>query len=214
MKFSCINIFCLFIIIIFIYYFYEQYYIESINGNLIDDNIIYIKNYLNYNDFVYIKNLFNKNNDDLIYEKFRYTKPIYDNHILDIIYSRESILKIQSLINNRIYKSKFPPEYRIYPSNSQGMPWHSDTLLYDKPQYEVILTLSNNSNSETHWIDANNKLNTLWTEPNSILIVKANGYKHHVTPITNNGTRSIIKYILTQSNTINNNYLRELSRFK
>ena len=117
------------------------------------------------------------------------------------------------MINNKIYESEFPPEYRIYPSNTPGMHWHSDLLLYDKPQYEIILTLSNDSNSLTEWIDNNGALHSLWTEPNSILVVKANGYKHHVTPITNNGTRSIIKYILTQSDNFNNNFVNELRRF-
>ena len=43
--------------------------------------------------------------------------------------------KIQKKLNNKIYKSDFPIEHRIYYTKSPGMQWHSDTLLYEKPQY-------------------------------------------------------------------------------
>ena len=92
------------------------------------------------------------------------------------------------------------------------MKWHIDTLLYDKPQYELIYTIDNSSNSVTEWIDDKGNKNQLWTEPNSLLIVKANGYNHNVTPVTI-GTRHILKLIYTQSKKYNDNYLHELKRF-
>ena len=42
----------------------------------------------------------------------------------------------------------FPVELRRYPVGS-SMGWHKDEALYEKPQLEVVLTLSNTSDSET-----------------------------------------------------------------
>ena len=92
------------------------------------------------------------------------------------------------------------------------MKWHSDTLLYDLPQYEAIYTLHNNSDSLTKWIDEDGQEHSIWTKPNSMLIVKAQGLKHMVTAV-NNGTRSILKLIYTQTTTTNNNYSNEIKRF-
>ena len=83
----------------------------------------------------------------------------------------------------------------------------------DKPQYEAVYTIRNNTDSLTEWIDDNNKIHSVWTKPNSIMIVKAQGYKHHVTPV-NDGEREILKLIYTQSDNINNNYRREMERFR
>ena len=148
---KCLLISIILIIILFIIYQNTYNYQNNLN-----DNVIYIKNYFSNDDFIKVQQLLNNNREDFIYENFRYIKPIYDENILDILYSPNSIDKIQPFINNKIFKSNFPPEYRMYPSHSKGMPWHSDTLLYDKPQYEVIFTLSNGSNSVTEWIDDNN----------------------------------------------------------
>ena len=114
--------------------------------------------------------------------------------------------------NYNIFKSDFPIEYRIYPKNSKGMNLHSDTLLYDLPQYEAIYTIHNHSDSLTKWEDENNTEYSVWTKPNSMLIVKAAGLRHMVTPVTT-GTRSILKLIYTQSDNTNNNYKNELIRF-
>ena len=92
------------------------------------------------------------------------------------------------------------------------MEWHSDLLMYQKPQYEAIYTIRNTSNSLTEWIDERGKKHSKWTEPNSILIVKANGYRHHVLPVET-GEREIMKLIYTQTKEINNNYTEELERF-
>ena len=92
------------------------------------------------------------------------------------------------------------------------MKWHSDTLLYELPQYEAIYTIDNNSDSLTKWIDRESNDNSIWTKPNSLLIVKANGYKHSVTPL-NKGTRTILKLIYTQTDKTNHNYDKEMLRF-
>ena len=70
----------------------------------------------------------------------------------------------------------------------------------------------NVSDSLTKWIDDDGKEHSIWTKPNSILIVKAQGLKHMVTPV-NNGTRSILKLIYTQSENKNKNYHNEIKRF-
>ena len=89
---------------------------------------------------------------------------------------------------------------------------HIDTLLYEEPQYEAVYTIRNTSNSYTEWIDGDNIKHSEWTEPNSLLIVKAKGYKHHVTPVLN-GEREILKLIYTQTDKVNDNYRREIQRF-
>ena len=52
-----------------------------------------------------------------------------------------------------------------------------------------------------------------WTKPNSMLIVKALGYEHSVTP-PKTGEREILKMIYTQSDNPNDNYyVIEMNRF-
>ena len=75
-----------------------------------------------------------------------------------------------------------------------------------------LVALKDQSNSYTKWIDDDGKLHKKWTKPNSILIVKALGYEHSVTP-PKTGEREILKMIYTQSDKPNNNYYREMTRF-
>ena len=176
------------------------------------DEVYYIEDFLSKNDHEYIKN-YVKNINNMKNESFRYIKPINDKNIQEIFYSENIINKIESIIDNKIKESNFPIEYRIYPKGSEGMKCHKDTLLYDKPQYEAIFTINNESNSVTQWKDNYGQIHGLWTEPNSLLIVKANGYEHHVTPPVV-GEREILKLIYTQSDIVNNNYKKEIKRFK
>ena len=120
--------------------------------------------------------------------------------------------KIQKRLNNTIYRSTFPIEHRLYPIDSPGMKWHTDLLMYEKPQYEAIYTIRNESKSVTQWKDGDGKINEIWTEPNSILLVKARGYEHHVTP-PKIGEREILKLIYTQTDKTNDNYENEMKRF-
>ena len=92
------------------------------------------------------------------------------------------------------------------------MKWHKDTLLYEEPQYEAIYTIDNQSSSMTQWKDETGKIHEVWTEPNSLLVVKAHGYEHHVTPPLS-GEREILKLIYTQTNNVNANYHKEMLRF-
>ena len=85
-------------------------------------------------------------------------------------------------------------EYRYYGVGGM-MDWHRDTQLYDVPQYELVFTVDNTSDSETQWIDERSgELRSLRTEPNSLMIVRAGGVLHRVTPVSRGG-RSIIKFV-------------------
>lgn len=174
-----------------------------------EKNTIYISNFLSDEDFNNLKKYLDYNK--FKNENFRNIKPIYNKNISNIFYSPFYLNKINKIINKKLFKSSFPIEHRIYPTGSQGMKWHLDTLLYDKPQYEAVFTIYNNSDSLTEWIDKNNKISR-WTEPNSLLLVKAQGNYHRVTPIKK-GEREILKIIYTQSNKTNKNYDKELKRF-
>lgn len=179
-----------------------------------NDNVVYIKNFLNKNDFNKIKQL-NTDKNNFKHEKFRYIRPLdrnMDNYVYNIFYDTKYIRKLQRHLKPKIFESEFPIEHRIYDKDSEGMKWHKDTLLYKKPQYEAIFTIDNMSKSETHYKDENDKLHKIWTEPNSLLVVKAQGYLHGVTP-TLTGERQILKLIYTQTNEINENYIQEMKRF-
>ena len=195
----------LFVLLIFIY---NDSNYDYYNG----DELIYVRNILNEKDFNEVLRL-NRDKTTFKNEDYRYIKPLKDQNINDIFYSDKYINKLKDLLQNEgIFESDFPIEHRIYPVGSQGMKWHRDTLMYDLPQYEGVFTIRNQSDSETQWIDEKNKKNSIWTEPNSFLIVKAHGFNHHVTPVLK-GEREILKMIYTQSNQTNDNYLREMKRF-
>ena len=156
----------------------------------------------------------NTNKNSFKNEDYRFIKPLKPNTISNhIFYSNKYVQKIREELNNQNVKSSnFPIEHRIYPINSKGMEWHIDTLMYDIPQYEAVFTIRNNSRSYTEWEDNNGKIHRKWTKPNSILIVRAKGYKHRVTP-PKTGEREILKLIYTQSDKPNDNYYREMKRF-
>ena len=200
----------LFIIFILIGNFY--YSIENFKQS--KNDIYYIEDFFTPNEFELISNhLKNIPRKSLKNEKFRLVSTLDNKMISNILYSQQNINKINKIVGKTLFKSDFPIEYRIYPTKSPGMRCHTDTLLYDLPQYEVVLTINNTSDSFTNWYSYNNDEHKIYTKPNSLLLVKAKGNRHCVSPI-NKGKRSIIKYIYTQSNRYNDNYLRELTRFK
>ena len=88
-----------------------------------------------------------------------------------------------------------PVEFRVYPSGS-CMDWHQDVALYVEPQYELVFTLENSSDSQTQWQDEHGRRRGGWTEPNSVLMVRAEHVVHRVTPVTR-GERSIVKFVYT-----------------
>lgn len=82
-----------------------------------------------------------------------------------------------------------PIEYRQYPCGSEGIPWHKDTPY---GQYlECVFTLENTSDSETMY-SSTFKTYSVWTTPNSLIIVRPNDVWHTVTPVSK-GERTILK---------------------
>jgi len=175
------------------------------------DEVYYIDNFLTNEEYNYIKN-YTRSIKNLKSEKFRLIKPILENKINNIFYSEKYINKIKEIINEDIKKSDFPIEFRVYPTGSEGMKCHKDTLLYEKPQYEMVYTIENESDSYTNWYSYLGWNNIIYTKPNSLIIVKAQGTIHCVSPI-NKGYRTILKLIYTQTEKYNENYLKEIKRF-
>jgi hypothetical protein len=91
--------------------------------------------------------------------------------------------------------SEFPIELRVYRPGA-GMEWHRDDLLYDRPQCEMVLCLDNTSDSHTEWVDADGRLHSEWTPPNSALLVRAgeSGARHRVQTLRR-GERTILKMV-------------------
>ena len=174
------------------------------------DEVYYIDNFLTNEEYNYIKNT--RSIKNLKSEKFRLIKPILENKINNIFYSEKYINKIKEIINEDIKKSDFPIEFRVYPTGSEGMKCHKDTLLYEKPQYEMVYTIENESDSYTNWYSYLGWNNIIYTKPNSLIIVKAQENIHCVSPI-NKGYRTILKLIYTQTEKYNENYLKEIKRF-
>jgi len=93
--------------------------------------------------------------------------------------------------------SDFPVELRRYPRHSR-MDWHTDEMLYSEPQVECVFTVLNTSDSETQWVEDNGLVVSQSTRPNSLLLVRAEGPRHRVTPVTK-GDRVIAKFVYTDS---------------
>ncbi|KAL7479674.1 hypothetical protein ACHAW6_005403 [Cyclotella cf. meneghiniana] len=98
-----------------------------------------------------------------------------------------------------------PIELRIYEKTGAGMEWHTDDILYNPPQLEVVLTLENTSDCSTMWKPHNNRMQhskegekahsvieSVQTTPNSGLILKAGGVEHKVSSL-GVGRRVILK---------------------
>ena len=185
-------------LLIYSYYDYDDY----------DDYVIYIPNFLSQTDYHKLIKLIQ--NDSRPYDINRnglQKKTINNNQINDLFYSNQKIQEINKNTNNIVRRSRIPIEYRIYQKN-KGMHWHKDILLYKEPQYECVFTISNTSTSRTEYIDHTGKKHSQWTKPNSLMIVRADGYFHHVTPVTQ-GKREILKLVYTPTNQINMNKYKE-----
>jgi hypothetical protein len=86
-----------------------------------------------------------------------------------------------------------PIEYRKYPIGAKGMLWHRDSCMIGN-QYECVYTLTNTSDSETLYKDFFGRVHRVWAEPNSLIVVRAGGVEHAVTPVTK-GERTILKFV-------------------
>ena len=100
---------------------------NSFDKEGIDDNIIYIKDFLSPEDYQKVSTL-NKSLSDFTFESFRYSKPLHNEEVYNIFYNQKYIQKINKFIINHIHPSEFPIEHRFYLHNSPGMKWHKDLL--------------------------------------------------------------------------------------
>ena len=118
-----------------------------------------------------------------------------DSDISKIINSKRMNKIVRDLVGNKVQSASelIPIEVRKYPLGSH-MKWHRDELMHDSRQYECVLTIDNISDSITEYIDLFGVIHSIKTEPNSLMITRADGALHHVTPISY-GSRTIIKFV-------------------
>lgn len=210
-----IFIFILFIILFLTYFFWkcdETYNnsnenIENVNKN--ENNEIkyaYIQNFLSDEDFLMIQN-------ECVQYNAALSQGIENNNTNRRKNIEISSKRVKDILNKEIYAEKmrkitqnpniylarnFPIEYRKYEKGS-FMRRHSDTLIYRVPQYECVYTLSNNSDTKTVFYDQDGKIiQTIQSQPNSLMILRANGVEHEVLPVTN-GERFFLKFIFTET---------------
>lgn len=135
-----------------------------------------------------------------------------------MIYKNEKLLNIINRIKDfdlvlKEYPS-YPIEYRKYFTGSKGMQWHVDTSLFTPQAFEVVLTLTNNSNSRFEWMD-NGKLKSISPQPNDLVIVRPKSILHQVTSI-DTGERTILKFTIEflRNNTENKkiDYFNEIDK--
>lgn len=89
-------------------------------------------------------------------------------------------------------------DLRVYERVGSGMPWHVDDVLVDPPQIEIVLTLENTSDCVTLW-KTKNGIQSVETDPNSAIILRAGGSEHCVTSLKQ-GRRAILKCVFAQQN--------------
>jgi hypothetical protein len=156
------------------------------------DYVFYLPQFLPQKKHEQLKSILAKQRDYKLNWNNLYMKEIYDKEVIDLFYGSDSLFSLSKMIGKNIDPLwKVPIEHRYY-TKSKGMKWHKDTLLSDPPQYELVYTVTNTSDSHTEYIDHWGLKHRIWTEPNSIMMVRAHGYIHHVTPV-NKGNRSILK---------------------
>lgn len=112
-----------------------------------------------------------------------------------LIYNTKFINFINSIKDNNVYlksQPSFPIEYRKYFNGSKGMRWHKDSSLFYPDAFEIVLTLTNNSDSKFLW--NHNTIKSINPKPNTIVIVKPNTISHSVSKI-NIGERTILKFV-------------------
>ena len=127
-----------------------------------------------------------------------------DNVVHEAFVSKSVAERLRALLlgesakDGELIAGDVPVEYRVYPVGG-SMDWHKDVALYTLPQFEIVYTVTNTSDSTTEWEDERTGTRYGgWTEPNSVIIVRAEGAPHRVTAVTK-GERSIIKFVLTQT---------------
>lgn len=178
---------------------------KSVGGNRpnFDKDAVYLKN-------VYDKSTFNKillytsqiKSKDMVHDPKATGRAMFvisnNDPIIPIICSTEIINKVRKITGNKNLKPclEIPIEYRKYVIGSY-MDWHKDSqMLPEQLQYECVITLTNSSDSLT-LLEYESGIKRLETEPNSLLVVRANGISHKVTPLSK-GTRTILKIVFAE----------------
>ena len=168
-----------------------------------EHGIIYIKNAYNDDTFNEIKKQLKQ------FKKFlskdnrtpgRKTICINKSHKINkLLFNTKFIKSLENMISTKLKKTSYPVEYRKYFTGSNGIHWHKDKLLFTEPQFELVLTIDNTSDSVTQLKEELGVLHSIKTKPNSIILVKANTVLHKVTKVKS-GERYIVKYILFDKN--------------
>lgn len=115
----------------------------------------------------------------------------------EALMSEWAVLFLSNLVGEPLYPGDFPLEYRLCASGSD-MEWHRDTIMYEQPQYELVYTLSNDSDARTEWRLPDGRVHSQHMAPNSLLVLRAGGPLHRVTPASR-GTRGILKAVMRTS---------------
>jgi hypothetical protein len=173
---------------------------EHVGGN--KQNLWIEQNFFSDTEFTNILNYCNQlslKNDPRSLERVTLClNPSVHKNIYDYIYKNTKFINYINSIKDTDISAKFVPsypiEYRKYFTGSKGMPWHKDTSLFDPDCFEIVLTLTNTSDSTFEWSE-NNKINKLEPKPNTLVIVRPNSVEHRVTELTR-GNRTILKFII------------------
>lgn len=172
------------------------------NGGNISNSLWIKEDFFSQNEFEDILNDLNElkpkedkrssNRCSLCINKEKY-KNIYDK-----IYKNEKFISFMNSIKDDNVRLKlepsYPIEYRKYFTGSKGMDWHQDTSMFEPDCFEIVLTLTNNSDSKFEWMDGLIK-NSVSPKPNTLAIVRPKSVIHSVSPV-NNGERTILKFIM------------------
>ena len=128
----------------------------------------------------------------------RRSRIVRPGEVLHETFMNDAIATRLSRITGRQLKvSAFPVELRHYEPGS-FMPLHRDESMFVEPQVEIVFTVINSSDSHTEWKLPSGALVREWTEPNSMLVIEAEGAEHQVTRLQR-GERTIIKCVYTST---------------
>jgi hypothetical protein len=164
---------------------------------------VYKENIYNKAKFDAILNYVNRIKDsDMVHDPKATGRAMYvienSEPIISVICDEALVRQVRKIVGNKNLKPclDIPIEYRKYVIGSY-MDWHKDTqMLPDQLQYECVITLTNTSDSLT-LLEYDTGIKKLITKPNSLLLVRANGINHKVTPLTK-GERTILKIVFAE----------------
>ena len=124
--------------------------------------------------------------------------PKQHKYLYDTIYKNKKFIKFINSIKDNDMEIKltptYPIEYRKYPKGSQGMPWHQDTSLFTPDAFEVVLTITNSSDSKFLWQEGGEE-RSVNPQANTLAVVKPTSVLHSVSSV-NYGERTILKFVI------------------